>query len=365
MSEATSEWQISRKQLKELLKELEKWSAPATTLLSLYIPPGRPVGDVMELLRKEMSVADNVKLKKTREAVKAALTAAMDRLKRFDKVPPNGLVIFCGVNPDTEKLECYAFSPPDKVPVFFYRTDKSFHTEFLKDMVEEPEVYGLILVERGKMLVGLLKGSNIEILREATGFIPSKHHRGGQSQRRFDRLIEQAAEAFYKHAGEVASEVLLPYLEQGRLKGVLIGGPAFSKQDFLEAGGLDYRIKQKVLGLYDVADVDEHGFYELVQRGYNEIQGQKYAEALNAMEEFKRHLAKDTGYAVYGKEEVMEALRMGALKSILIPEDHPELEKIKEEAEMYGTKVIPIPEGVPEAEWFKKTFGIAGIKRFK
>lgn len=218
MSEATSEWQISRKQLKELLKELEKWSAPATTLLSLYIPPGRPVGDVMELLRKEMSVADNVKLKKTREAVKAALTAAMDRLKRFDKVPPNGLVIFCGVNPDTEKLECYAFSPPDKVPVFFYRTDKSFHTEFLKDMVEEPEVYGLILVERGKMLVGLLKGSNIEILREATGFIPSKHHRGGQSQRRFDRLIEQAAEAFYKHAGEVASEVLLPYLEQGRLK---------------------------------------------------------------------------------------------------------------------------------------------------
>lgn len=145
----------------------------------------------------------------------------------------------------------------------------------------------------------------------------------------------------------------------------MIGGPAFSKQDFLEAGGLDYRIKQKVLGLYDVADVDEHGFYELVQRGYNEIQGQKYAEALNAMEEFKRHLAKDTGYAVYGKEEVMEALRMGALKSILIPEDHPELEKIKEEAEMYGTKVIPIPEGVPEAEWFKKTFGIAGIKRFK
>jgi len=365
VSTKASQWEISRKELKELLKELEQWSAPATTLLSLYIPPGRPIGDVMELLRKELSVADNVKLKKTREAVKTALVAAMDRLKKFDKVPSNGLVIFCGVNPKTEKLECFAFSPPDKVPVFFYRTDKHFHTEFLREMVEEPEVYGLILVERGKMIVGLLRGSRIEILREATGFIPSKHHRGGQSQRRFDRLIEQAAEAFYKHAGEVASQALLPYLEKGRLKGVLIGGPAFSKQDFLDAGGLDYRIKQKVLGLYDVADIDEHGFHELVQRAYDEIQGQKYAEATKALEEFKRHLAKGTGYEVYGEDEVMEALRMGVLKTLLIPEDHPDLDKIKEEAEIYGTQVVVVPEGVPEAEWFKKTFGIAGIKRFK
>jgi len=363
-SEISSKVQISRTELKKLLKELEKWSAPATTLLSLYVPPGRPVGDVMELLRKELSVADNVKLKKTREAVKAALTAAMERLKMFDKIPPNGLVIFCGVNPKTEKLECFTFSPPDKVPVFFYRTDKRFHTEFLKEMVEEPEVYGLILVERGKMLVGVLKGSRIEILDEATGFIPGKHHRGGQSQRRFDRLIEQAAEAFYKHAGERASKALLPFLEQKRLKGILIGGPAFSKQDFLEAGGLDYRLKQKTIGLYDVADVDEHGFHELVQRAADDIKGQKYAEAAKALEEFKRHLARDTGYIVYGEDETLEALQMGMLKTLLIPEDHPRFEELSELAKNYGTQVVVI-EGIPEAEWFKKTFGIAGIKRFK
>jgi len=362
--EMTSKVQISRSELKKLLKELEGWHAPATTLLSLYVPPGRPVGDVMELLRKELSVADNVKLKKTREAVKAALVAAMERLKMFDKVPPNGLVIFCGQNPKTEKLECFTFSPPDKVPVFFYRTDKHFHTEFLKDMVEEPEVYGLILVERGRMMVGVLKGSRLEILDEATGFIPGKHHRGGQSQRRFDRLIEQAAEAFYKHAGERASKVLLPYLEQKRLKGILIGGPAFSKQDFLEAGGLDYRLKQLVIGLYDVADVDEHGFHELVQRAAEDIKGQKYAEAAKALEEFKRHLARDTGYIVYGDEETIEALQMGMLKSLLLPEDHPRFEELSEMAKNYGTQVVVV-EGIPEAEWFKKTFGVAGIKRFK
>ncbi len=358
--------ELTRRELKALLKNLEKWKAPATTLLSLYIPPGRPIGDVMELLRKELSVADNVKLKKTREAVKTALTAAMERLKMFDKVPKNGLVIFCGQRPDTNKLECFVFSPPDPVPVFFYRTDKHFHTEFLKDMVEEPEVYGLILVERGKAVIGVLKGSRIEVLREATGYIPGKHHKGGQSQRRFDRLIEQAAEQFYKHAGEVASEVLLPYLERGVLKGILVGGPAFAKQDFLEAGGLDYRLKQKVIKLYDVADVDEHGLYEMVQKAYDDIQGQKYAEAAKALEEFKYHLARDTGYAVYGEDDVAIALRSGNLRTLLIHESREDLERWTEEAERYGTKVVIIPTGIPEAEWFKKTFGgIAGIKRFK
>ncbi|MCE4628332.1 MAG: peptide chain release factor 1, partial [Desulfurococcales archaeon] len=72
---------ISKRQLAQLLRELKKWSAPATILLSLYIPPNRPISDVMSLLRQEYSTADNIKLKRTRQAVKRALAAAMDRLQ--------------------------------------------------------------------------------------------------------------------------------------------------------------------------------------------------------------------------------------------------------------------------------------------
>ncbi|MEB3789328.1 MAG: peptide chain release factor 1, partial [Desulfurococcales archaeon] len=79
--------QVTKRQLKSILKELKQWSAPATVLLSLYIPPGRPISDVMNLLRQEYSITDNIKLKRTRQAVKRALAAAMDRLQMIPKVP--------------------------------------------------------------------------------------------------------------------------------------------------------------------------------------------------------------------------------------------------------------------------------------
>ncbi len=59
------------------------------------------------------------------------------------KIPDKGLVLFCGENFETNDFKCYMFSPPEKVTLFFYRTDKYFHTEFLEDMVEESDVYGL------------------------------------------------------------------------------------------------------------------------------------------------------------------------------------------------------------------------------
>ncbi|MEM3229330.1 MAG: peptide chain release factor 1, partial [Fervidicoccaceae archaeon] len=62
-------FQISKEQLRALLKELKQWRAPATTLLSLYIPPGRPVSDVVNMLRTELSITDNIKLKRTKDAV--------------------------------------------------------------------------------------------------------------------------------------------------------------------------------------------------------------------------------------------------------------------------------------------------------
>jgi peptide chain release factor subunit 1 len=149
---------VSRSELRQLLRELKKWSAPATVLLSLYIPPGRPLSDVMQLLRQEYSITDNIKLKRTRQAVKRALSAAMDRLQLVSKVPPNGLVIFCGENMGNGDFICLMISPPEPVPVFYYRTDKRFITEFLDVMVEERDSIGIIIVERDQATIGILRG---------------------------------------------------------------------------------------------------------------------------------------------------------------------------------------------------------------
>ena len=97
------------------------------------------------------------------------------------------------------------------------------------------------------------------------------------------------------------------------------------------------------------------------------VQTQLYRDAVEALEEFKGHLAKGTGMVVYGEADVKRALEMGAVKLLLIHEDREDLEEWKEMAENYsGAKVVVIPNSLPESEWFKNTFGgLAGILRYR
>jgi peptide chain release factor subunit 1 len=367
LEELEAKLRVSREELARIIKELKSWSAPATVLLSLYIPPGRPMSDVLQLLRQEYSITDNIKLKRTRQAVKRALSAAIERLQMIPKVPSNGLVVFCGENLDTGDFICYTFSPPEKVPVFYYRTERTFITEFLEDMVEEREAVGIIVVERDQATIGLLKGGRLEVLEELEGYVPGKHEKGGQSQRRYERIIEQLVEEFFKRVGEAANRHFLPLLEKGVLKGIIIGGPGYAKIDFAKGGFLDYRLQQLVSReLVDVAYQGYEGLREAVMKAKDVIQAQVYREAVEALEEFKSHLAQMTGLVVYGDNEVTLALEAGVVKTLLVHQERDDIEKWKNIASTRGAKVVVIPAGLPEAEWFKETFGgLAGMLRFK
>jgi peptide chain release factor subunit 1 len=367
LEELEAKLRVSREELARIIKELKSWSAPATVLLSLYIPPGRPMSDVLQLLRQEYSITDNIKLKRTRQAVKRALSAAIERLQMIPKVPSNGLVVFCGENLDTGDFICYTFSPPEKVPVFYYRTERTFITEFLEDMVEEREAVGIIVVERDQATIGLLKGGRLEVLEELEGYVPGKHEKGGQSQRRYERIIEQLVEEFFKRVGEAANRHFLPLLEKGVLKGIIIGGPGYAKIDFAKGGFLDYRLQQLVSReLVDVAYQGYEGLREAVMKARDVIQAQVYREAVEALEEFKSHLAQMTGLVVYGDNEVSLALEAGVVKTLLVHQEREDVEKWKNIASTRGAKVVVIPAGLPEAEWFKETFGgLAGMLRFK
>lgn len=358
---------VDKRTLKEVINELKQWSAPATVLLSLYVPPGRPISDVTQMLREELSLADNIKLKRTRNAVKRAIAAAIDRLSMIPKVPPNGLVAFCGENLDNGDFKCYVFSPPEKVPVFYYRTDKRFITEILEDMIESEDSVGVIIVERDHATIGLIKGSRIQVLEELEDFIPGKHMMGGQSQRRYDRIIEQMVDDFMKKVGERANEYLLPIYETGKLKAIIVAGPGYAKSDFVKSGYLDYRL-QKIVDphLIDVSYQGEEGIREALEKADDVVQLSLYRETINAFENFKLHLAKGTGLAIYGPDDIEKALDMGAVAVLLIHEDRQDVEKWKEKAESMGAKVYIIPESLPESEWFLKTFdGLAGILRYK
>lgn len=284
------------------------------------------------------------------------------------QTPKNGLAVFSGINEETNDSIILIFSPPDPVPVFFYRTDKEFHVEFLEPMVEEQDVYGIVIIERDEATIGLLKPSGIQVLDEVEWFIPGKHHKGGQSQRRFDRIIEQMVIEFYKYVAEKINKYFVPLIEEKKLKGVIIAGPGYAKLDFLkEADNLDYRVRKLVIGEpIDVSYQGVVGLREAVLKAKDILFKHKYFEVLNTIEEFKYHIAKDDGYAIYGIKEVEEALNNGAIEKLLICEDYPEIDRLEKLSQDKGVSIIVIPSTIDEYEWFKDTFGcVAGIARYQ
>jgi len=400
---------LEKYRTERLIKELKSKRGRGTELISLYIPSGRPIGDVMSVLREEYSTATNIKDRTTRHHVLEALTSIMQRLKLFKKTPPNGLLILAGYTasdvPGDEKMEIYVLEPPQKLRTWLYRCDSRIHTEILGEMIAVKETYGLIVLDRGEAAFGILKGKFLEVVEEITSGIPGKHRAGGQSARRFERLHEQLVHEFYKRIGEHANRIFLPIKD---LKGIIIGGPGPAKEEFVDGDYLHYELKQKILGVFDVGYSGEAGIYELANRAADLLEDVSYIRERQLVNKFLYHLARDTGLAVYGDEEVRRCLLMGAVDTLLISEkldavravlrcekcgyseektfrgdikalrcpkcggqmivedSRPLIENLMEIAESVGTNVELISAETSEGKELLKSFGgVAAILRFK
>ena len=97
---AQSKWDsVKRYKLTKMLNELASISGHGTELVTVYIPPRRPIFDVIAQLRNESGTASNIKSDLTRTHVQDALSRTIEHLKLFKETPENGLIIFCGAIP--------------------------------------------------------------------------------------------------------------------------------------------------------------------------------------------------------------------------------------------------------------------------
>lgn len=288
----------------------------STSLISLYIPPGTRLSDIAAQLRDEYGTASNIKDKNTGKAVQAAISSILSRMKNIPHVPETGIAIFCGMT-QPNKVEYHLIYPPDTITIKLYVCDYRFHVEHLKEMLESKNRYGLVVVARGGATIAYVQGSKLQIIRDEDSFVPSKHKMGGQSQRRFQRLADEAAAAWYNKVAEMINKI---FLEEYPVEAIVIGGPALSKGEFLESKALDYRIKEKIIGLFDVGYTGRAGIRELLDRAKNELSDFELVKERNLMQRFMQHLGKDTGLAIYGEKQVFDALDKSAVDVVLVSE---------------------------------------------
>ncbi|MFX1303907.1 MAG: peptide chain release factor aRF-1 [Promethearchaeota archaeon] len=329
--------------IKKLLDDLRSKKGFHTELISLYIPHDRKISDVTNHLKNEISESANIKSKLTRKNVTDSINSLLGQLKNIKEVPENGLVMFSGAipqgnTPGTEKNEMYIVDPPDRVVTFRYHCASEFLLWPLEEMLSSKETYGLLVIGRAKSAVGYIKGNKVEILPEFTSGIHGKHRAGGQSQRRYERLIEEGEKQFYRRISDTVNEL---FLSMEDLQGIFIGGPGQSKERFVNDETLDYRLKDKILDVVDLGYGGAEGIRALIDKIKDKIEDIKYIREKQIMQQFMKEISTDSGLASYGLDDVRRALNYGVVDTLMLSEKL-DLYKVKLECSNCGYLEIRI-----------------------
>ncbi|MCS7122819.1 MAG: peptide chain release factor aRF-1 [Candidatus Micrarchaeota archaeon] len=300
-------------EFQKTIKRIKQLKGSGTQLVSVYIPANYPIAEIANRLRSEISQAENIKSKQTRTKVIGALERILNVLKGFRQTPPNGLIIFSGdvsEDPSRENIVTITLEPIKQLNQSIYRCDSTFYLEPLENMIQQRDKYGILVMDGREATVALLDGSNYYILDEIESHAHAKIRKGGQSARRFERLIEEQTEYYYK---KVAESIDTHFLN--RVKGIIVAGPGPTKEYFIEAKHYNYQ--HKILGVVDTGYTGIEGVREAIEKSKDIIQEQEMLIEIREINRFIREIVNG-GKATYGIDQTIDAIRSKRAELVLV-----------------------------------------------
>lgn len=316
--------EMNKYQLKKLINELDDIRGRNTELVSLYIPAGYDMSKISEFVTSESSEAENIKSKHTRKNVQAALDKIGRRVKEEPTTPENGVVFFSGNVSDTEgrpDIQIWEVVPPQPIESRRYRCDKEFILEPLKQMIVDDRVYGLIVADKSEAAVGYLQGNSIKTAYTLDSNVPGKTRAGGQSAQRFARIRKQMLKTFLTEISDKAQNAFLDKAREEKLLGIIIGGPGFVKDKLVDDDYLHQELQDRVITVESLGHSGEGALKELVQRAEESIEDSQAVHEKRIVNEFLKNLKEENGKSEYGLEQVVKAMDMGAVDTVMISED--------------------------------------------
>ncbi|KAJ4977429.1 hypothetical protein NE237_002535 [Protea cynaroides] len=311
--------------IKKLIKALEAARGNGTSMISLIMPPRDQVSRATKMLGDEFGTASNIKSRVNRQSVLGAITSAQQRLKLYNRVPPNGLVLYTGtiVTEDgKEKKVTFDLEPFKPINVSLYLCDNKFHTEALNELLECDDKFGFIVMDGNGTLFGTLSGNTREVLHKFTVDLPKKHGRGGQSALRFARLRMEKRHNYVRKAAELATQFFInPASSQPNVSGLILAGSADLKTELSQSDMFDPRLQAKVLNVVDVSYGGENGFSQAIELSSDVLSNVKFIQEKRLIGRYFEEISQDTGKYVFGVDDTLKALDMGAVETLLVWEN--------------------------------------------
>ncbi|KAG1692945.1 Eukaryotic peptide chain release factor subunit 1 [Nymphon striatum] len=382
--ESSADRNVEIWKIKKLIKSLEAARGNGTSMISLIIPPKDQISRVSKMLADEFGTASNIKSRVNRLSVLGAITSVQHRLKLYTKVPPNGLVIYCGTivtDEGKEKKVNIDFEPFKPINTSLYLCDNKFHTEALSALLADDNKFGFIVMDGNGALFGTLQGNTRDVLHKFTVDLPKKHGRGGQSALRFARLRMEKRHNYVRKVAEVATQLYITN-DKPNVAGLILAGSADFKTELSQSDMFDSRLQPKVLKLVDVSYGGENGFNQAIELSAEVLSNVKFIQEKKLIGKYFDEISQDTGKYCFNVDDTLKALEMGSVEILIAWENldimryvlrnhaneeektlhlTPEQEKDKTHFTDKDTGVeLELVESMPLLEWLAnsyKTFG--------
>lgn len=305
----------------------------------------------------------------------AGAQAALDRTAALisalaPKDFPNGVVVYCS----RELSE--AMHPLRRVPQPRLRCEQDFDTSAVAEALRERRAltYGLVVITGDAAILGTSQASTAGAgparchkVAVLSASIASRTRRGGQSAARYSRNRDREELAFLR---KVADTVCRTF---GGVRGVVVGGPASMKRKL--AGELSVALRRLDVRTVDLdcrADLDGLRQLALCIRQVSVSDQENEAEA--AVNGFMSLLSqtemREAHLACYGEAETMAALRMGAVRELLVSRAHADppnrkMEMWRELAAASGASLVEVHPNSGLRARFCDGFGVGACLRYR
>jgi len=309
--------------IKKLIKSLEAARGNGTSMISLIIPPRDQIARVNKMLADEFGTASNIKSRVNRLSVLGAITSVQQRLKLYNKVPPNGLVIYCGTiitEEGKEKKVNIDFEPFRPINTSLYLCDNKFHTEALTALLADDNKFGFIVMDGNGALFGTLSGNTRDVLHKFTVDLPKKHGRGGQSALRFARLRMEKRHNYVRKVAETAVTLFISN-DKANCAGLVLAGSADFKTELSQSDMFDQRLQAKIIKIVDVSYGGENGFNQAIELASDSLANVKFIQEKKLIGRYFDEISQDTGKYCFGVEDTLTAMESGAVDILIVWEN--------------------------------------------
>jgi len=316
--------EIQQFKVKRLVKYLESVKGEGTSMISVIIPPGKKIADMQKQLVDQFGNAENIKDRVNRQSVQGGITSAKEKLKSYNRVPKNGLLIYAGTvlsdDGKQQKKLVIDLEPHKPINTTMYYCGNHFITAPLKELLESDEKFGFVVVDGNGCIWATLQGNARVIVSKVQVDLPKKHGRGGQSANRFAAIREEKRACYAKKICETTTSCFITE-DRPNVAGLILAGYADFKTVISESQFLDQRLKKIVVNVVDISYGMEHGLCQAIELSKSVLKDIALVKEQNLIGKFFEMLNIDHEKVIYTIHDSMKALGEGVVQKLIVYDD--------------------------------------------